>query len=524
MMQTATLPISQRQAHPLAQRPRRMLRWSVNRDFESATAHLLTQGGDSRIVLNGQGSNFYGYAPCPDPGLVQFGSSTGSVISTAGFQAAVALYRRLSGPSGSYHLEVERQRCELSLLSGANRLPGTELVFAASGTDIHLFAAHLTAQGQSTPLQAVMVESSETGSGVPEALSALHFASQTSQGLSVVRGQPVAQTPLLRPVCVKLRHVDGSLRSLAEVDAEFAGAVARQMQAGGSCLLVMTDVTKTGLVAPSLACATKLRAMYGKRLSVLVDACQFRLSSDTLLGYLTQDFMVSITGSKFVGGPAFCGALLLPPGAAQRSRVVPLNALAGYSARSDWPPGWLSAKTLAESANLGLLVRWEAALSELRRFRAIPDQAAHGFLLTWQQAVCERIALDEHFGALPVAALLRGRASGAQGWDSVQTIFPFQVFKHTTGGRQALNMQETVLLYQQLGRRQGVLGVMEARFQLGQPVLCGLQGGQSLGALRLCSGARLVTESMAARQSVTHAIEQAMQALDKVATLTQAFR
>lgn len=496
-----------------------------NQEFEAATAHVLTQGGDTRIELNAAGANIYGCGPRPDPALVQFGSSTGSVISSAGFQAAVALHKRLVSWQCNYHAEVERQRCELSALSGASRLPGTEVVFAASGTDIHLFAAHLATQGQRTPLQAVMVEPAETGSGVPAALAALHFATQTSRGRPVTCGVPWFDASLQPPLGVKLRQTDGSLRSVAEVDAEFAAHVARLMQVDGRCMLVMTDVSKTGLLAPSLACATALRQRFGDQLTVLVDACQFRLSSETLLGYLLQDFMVAITGSKFVGGPAFCGALLLPPAVAQRNQTVPLKVLADYSSRSDWPHGWLPAKALSGSVNLGVLLRWEAALTELRRFRAVPDQAVHDFLQAWQQAVTSRIAQDDSFEALPVMPLVRSHANGLHAWDSVQTIFPFQIFKPMAGGgRQTLSQEETTYVHWQLRNPQGAFEAPGTRFQLGQPVPCGLQGGVMVSALRMCNSARLVTESIAARQPVDQAIAQAMRAFDKLAQLAQALR
>ena len=511
--------------HPSAQLTRTLARLSSNRDFESVTARLLTQGGDTRIALNLQGLNTYGFGPRPDPGLVQFGSSTGSVISTGGFRAAVALFRRLYGPLGSYHQEVERQRRELSQLSGAADLPGTELVFAASGTDIHLFAAHLASQGKGGRFRAAMVEPSETGSGVPAALAALHFASQTSQGSSVQRGAPISPSALSSPKSVKLRHADGSLRSTPEVDAEFSAQVADLIQTDGRCLLVLTDVTKTGLLAPSLACAAALRAQYGKRLSVLVDACQFRASAGTLRAYLAQEFMVAITGSKFVGGPAFCGALLLPPGLAQRGREVALNALVDYSARSDWPADWQSARVLQESANLGQLLRWEAALVELHRFKAIAEKDTHDFLNAWQRAVSTRLAQDDTFEALPVMPLSRGTNSAHTAWDEVQTILGFRVFKPIAGGgRQVLSLEETTQLYQQLRGAHGAPGATAARFQLGQPVLCGQQDGRPVGALRLCSGARLVTESLARHQPVTCAIEQAMRALDQIELLAQALR
>jgi hypothetical protein len=196
------------------------------RNVEAETERLLTQGGDTRIELNAVGANAYGCAPRPDPALVQLGSSTGSVISEAGFQAAVALYKRGACSAGRYRFEIERQRRELAYLTGAVRLPGTQVVLAASGTDIHLFATLLAARGERGALRAVMVQPEETGSGVPAALAALHFAAKTSQGCVVKRGVPVADTPLQPPIAVALRHADGSLRSSTEVDAEFSEQVA----------------------------------------------------------------------------------------------------------------------------------------------------------------------------------------------------------------------------------------------------------------------------------------------------------
>jgi hypothetical protein len=272
--------------------------------------------------------------------------------------------------------------------------------------------------------------------------------------------------------------------------------------------------------------------VHGERLTVLVDACQFRLSPDSLQAYLAQDFMVAITGSKFVGGPAFCGALLLPPGVARRSRRVPLDALGAYSSRFDWPPGWTPAKVLQETVNLGVLLRWEASLVELRRFRALPDAAVHDFLQAWQQAVLRRLSEDDTFDMLPVAPLHRNAPPGSVAWDRVQTIFSFLVFKSSyCSNRQVASRDETALLFRQMRQVEVAHGnlfrsaaAMNTRFQLGQPVPCGLRDGQPVSALRMCASARLVTESMLRGQSVEQAIAQTMLAFDKLAMLAQALR
>ena len=486
-------------------------------------ARALTEGGDARIRLGGAGANAYGCPPQPDPGLIAFGSSTASVISEPAFEAAAALCVRLAARPEGYLGEVARLRRTLLQLSGADAVFGTDLVLAASGTDLHLFATQLVARGPDVAVQAVMAEASETGSGVPAALAARHFATGTCQGRTVSRGTPVSAQSACEPIAVALREADGALRSADAVDADFTAAVEQVLRAGRRCLLVLTDLSKTGLVAPTPTCATRLRKRYGERLEVLVDACQFRLASTSLADYLAQDWMVAITGSKFVTGPAFCGALLLPPALARRSWHRPLTALQHYTARSDWPQRWPAAEVLDDTSNPGLLLRWQAALVELQRFRAVPEALADRFLQHWGRAVAERLHSDRAFEPLPVAAL-----DGVRGgcWDRQQTIFPFLVYRHTPAG------QRVPLTSAQTAELQRALAVVATdpghddplssmRFQLGQPVACGTRDGQPVSALRLCASARTVVQAARSVQGCSQAVAQAMAALDKVAWLVR---
>jgi len=68
--------------------------------------------------------------------------------------------------------------------------------------------------------------------------------------------------------------------------------------------------------------------------------------------------MLCITGSKFFGGPAFSGALLVPAKVARKSGRFPME----------------------EAPNFGLLLRWEAALASLRAFRALPEEKTRQFM------------------------------------------------------------------------------------------------------------------------------------------------
>ncbi|MFM2341288.1 MAG: hypothetical protein RLZZ592_941 [Pseudomonadota bacterium] len=500
-------------------------------DLVEATAYWLTQGGDTRLQLDAQGVNLYGCPPRPDPGLIALGSSTASVVSSRGFDAACRLMLRLGADPGCWPAEVDRVRAELLTLSGADQVPGTQVVLAASGTDLHLIATQLLAPGHETaavPLQALMADPAETGSGVPKALAARHFNASTAQGAQVVPGLALPGSEMAPASTVALREPDGRPRPVEAIDAAFTAEAERIIRAGRRCLLVLVDVSKTGLVAPSPACALRLRHRWGDRLEVLVDACQFRLAPASVAAFLRQDFGVALTGSKFVGGPAFSGALLMPPGWAARARRRPLQSLRAYSARSDWPRSWSGARDLSGRLNPGLLLRWEAALAELRRLREVPDDAMIPILRAWGEAVAERLATDPVFAPLAVTPLPSTRdwrlAEPVQPalWDRQQTIFPFLLRRREAGRWRGLHPEEMAWLHRQMRESQlgeGVPLLGQLRVQIGQPVVCGVRDGQAMTALRLCLGARDLTAAAAGPQALAEALIQARMALDKLAWL-----
>ena len=129
-----------------------------------STAQLLTTGGDRRIVCDSvTGTNKYNCPPIPEPYILAYGSATASTISPAAFAAAEALRQRLQisagseAPSITYARELQRTRKELQQLFA---LDNTDILFASSGTDLHLLAAQLACEA-TLPL-ILMMESTET--------------------------------------------------------------------------------------------------------------------------------------------------------------------------------------------------------------------------------------------------------------------------------------------------------------------------------------------------------------------------
>ncbi len=459
------------------------------------TARLLVAGDDKRITLDPlRGVNRYGCGPMPDPDLLDFASATASVISNAAFRAAGQLRERLEQdlrrlpPAALYARELARMRKELLALCALGDLPDPDIVFAESGTDLHRIAAELAQAASDLPVLALMVGESETGSGV--------LAAMTGPAIEVAN--------------VALRNADGSPRSAGEIDADFSGLALQAQAAGRHVLLVQADISKTGMIAPSYGCTAALQQALGEQLDVLIDACQFRIAPATLRACLAHGYSVALTGSKFIGGPSFSGALLIPAKTADRLRRRPFpRPLATHSTVADWPDSWPVRDVLETSWNFGLLLRWHAALSELRAFRALHEADVARFVQSFAQAIQEKLAGSPEFSPVAVPGLDRSGLLAQSGWDRDQTVFPFQLYRVTGSGRQALDVEQTLKVYRSLPTG-------APRCQLGQPV----NYGAERNALRLCLSARLVVHTLA-HDAADRIIAQAIAALDKAARLAR---
>lgn len=507
------------------------------------TEQLLITGGDARIALDpSSGLNKYGCQPLPDPQLMSFGSSTASAISTTGFAAANQLRQKLLRDIATephavvYAREIQRIRSELFRLCEISDLAGLEAVFATSGTDAHLIAAQYAGSGERMPALAVMMEANETGSGVAAALAGCHFNTAGPQNTVVIEGTRIMGSANLEVVSVPVRFTDGSLRQLTDVDAQVESLVNEAVALGRRVLLILADQSKTGLIVPSLACISRLHHRLPDSIDILVDACQFRIAPPTLRAYLEQGFMVALTGSKFFTGPSFSAILLLPFAAAQklRQRKFP-PALLPYSSRGNWPTDWNMAGELNSAANFGLLLRWEAALEEMRKFCPIPQTAIIDFLQAFAHAIRHRLTSDPAFELLPVPQLDRRPLTEANSWDHLQTVFSFLLYhpethSETRAGRLPLRREETLHVYKQLqtglaknpafNRTDSGSGIASLRCQLGQPVACGNRNGIEVSALRICVSARLVIEAVSQHgKGATAVIEDALAALDKAALM-----
>lgn len=497
-----------------------------------STAELLTLGGDERIELDaGQMTNRYGRKPLPDREIFSFGSATASTISDIGFSAAEKLRQRIlqtlhgRAPEELYLEEIDRLRTEFIGLCGLEHIQGLELIVSPSGTDAHMLASKLVAGSAVAKTLAIMVQSEETGSGVGHALAGgMHSPHRESGGIRVNPADPID----VRSIAVRMEGA--RLRPIAAVDDELEAIVSAAITRYSRILIVLTDVSKTGVLAPTPSKALDLKRRWRDRVEILIDASQFRLAPKTLQTYLTIGCLVIVTGSKFLGGPAFSAMLLVPESLACRLKKRPLHPIPGAkSCRADWPRNWAGAQSLPEVSNFGLLLRWEAALVELRAFRSVSEEDVQSVVFDFHKEVTSWLNNAPNFQLLEQPTLQRHLPVTHNSWDELPTIFPFILFHVCRrAGRNPVAVPQTKRIYDHLCQDSTVKAKMpgdsmlSVRCEVGQPVPCGELEGVQVAALRLCLSARLIVEAInAGERGMKHLFDRSLLVLEKVAFLTR---
>ena len=475
------------------------------RDLFTPLDTLLVSGGDPRLALDPNGLlNAYGCAASPEPELWNFASSTASTISQLAYDRAALAREELMHKCLFDEVEVAFDaRCEdmREELRGHLQLPArVDIVFSPSGTDSQLHALFLARAVLGAIPVTIVVGADQTGSGTVHTARGHHFSSLTASGFAVRKNGPVAG---LAGDSIAVPLLDNaSDMAMRDPDAAVMRAIQDSLAQGRRVLLHIMDSSKLGWRAPSEACLDEIAKRWNGQVQIVVDACQTRLGRRRLRFYLDRGYMVLMTGSKFFGGPAFSGALLVPKGL---SRVVDrlgeiAPGLFDYAGRCDWPMGWTALRSRFERRpNFGQWLRWEAALAEIGSYYAVPGAFRARVLAELAAGIDSMIALSPSLRRVSTGA----RTTGPDDEEFAHaTIFPFTLQRDG----KPVSIAETVAVHRALTRDMSEVisgsvadrKVAAQRCLIGQPVRLEQPDAAPQAVLRLCVGARLVTEAWSA--------------------------
>jgi hypothetical protein len=367
---------------------------------QARAAELMTTGGDARIVLTPERhQNRYYSGPWPQD-VLAYASSTANDISPDAFA-------RVSGLGEQPYAEgLEALRGRIRTAYGVP--DDVAIVFAPSGTDLE-YVALACVHDRAERLHNVLLGADEVGNGCIHSAHGRYFANETALGVSVKPGEPVPSLGERVSIeDVPVRDALGHAFTSACIRDRIEQGIERDPEA--HTLVHVVHGSKTGLILPLIEDIDDLIAREGERMTLVVDACQARITSAAIADYLKRDAIVFVTGSKFMGGPPFSGFALVPPALAARAPKLP-EGFATIFRRAEWPAGWRGADALEDSANPGLLLRLEASVFELERFQQLSLERVTRIILAFHAAV--RTAMVDRLGGRRMAPYPPGhRAEG----------------------------------------------------------------------------------------------------------------
>lgn len=380
---------------------------------------LLAGGGDARLTLDAQtGLNRYMSGPYPRD-VIAYASSTANDISAPAFRH---LLTQPPVPEGGYGAALDAMRARLRKVFGLDE--GVEVVFAPSGTDLEYVALAATIGRAEGGVHNVLLGADEVGRGCVLSAAGKYFSGESALGGTVEAGTPIAGLERVSLTDIPVRCGEGRARSSGEIAAAIDTEVELALAERRHALVHVVHGSKTGLILPELAEIDALRARWGEAVTLVIDACQVRISPAEVAAYLEREAIVLLTGSKFIGGVPFSGFALVPQALMRRAPRL-AQGLEALFRRAEWPESWPGAEALEDSANPGLAARIDGALFELERFWALPAATIEQVVVDFQR--CLRRDLVAPLGLREVETSAEGHAPADKTPDLLRTLVTLDV-------------------------------------------------------------------------------------------------
>lgn len=357
---------------------------------------LLVSGGDERITQLENGLNKYFINPIAFEDYVFRGSCTCNALNEDSKEAVISEWNAMQKEGFSNRIEAKRS--ELRSIIGEEMADEFEVFFAPSGSDLNyytlLFQRLLNPK---KPIINLVTCPEELGSGSTLAAEGRYYFQTDQFGGKVEKGAKLEGMFSLEAVYFAARDIEGNIQNHKE-------ALTKRILLEKEEKAVIANLvlgSKSG-IEDNLAIVPRLRneAMW------VVDMCQMRVNQRILKKLLRLDACIMITGSKFFQAPPFCAALLVPKSIVFKLRTVENTQTALYFDKVfsafDIPPSLPNLrKQFSTFENNGMLLRWEAALSEMRIIHDFSIDEILAKINEWNEKVTAIIQKMPQFELMP---------------------------------------------------------------------------------------------------------------------------
>ncbi|MGK0367245.1 MAG: hypothetical protein ACI9QD_000379 [Thermoproteota archaeon] len=329
----------------------------------------------------------------------------------------------------------------------------------------------------------------EVGSGTKLATGLKHFSSRAPQGNDLDEDIFVSKLDNVK-VSVQsfyTRDDKTNVYNSAESEEKIYDMVKKEVESNKIVVFHYVHASKTGVCIPSYDMAKKIKEDFGNKVIMVVDAAQMRLRTDSVEQYLEMGMNIIVTGSKFIGGAPFSGALLVNEKDSKTFLETNIKLPSEFDQYFD-QFGVSELVKREESqidwSNWGLYMRWEVALHEMKQFDRIPLEFANRFIYEWGKSVEKMIESDKIVvNILKESALLPSDDSSLS---NANSIVPFEI---------VTNPKLTLIQLKKIHARMTIKRTRDDIIcEIGQPVQIST-GDNKRYALRVALGAKNVIDA-----------------------------
>ncbi|MCO4753970.1 MAG: hypothetical protein KC478_05785 [Bacteriovoracaceae bacterium] len=462
---------------------------------------LLSQGGDDRSTIDPKTlKNKYHSSTLPFYDY-QRSSCTSSSVSLETYLHMEQVHFELMAATALGDVDKEslfhNQRDEIfSFFVSSMLKEKVSILSTPSGTDVEFLCTwlgvirHQEIFDQKQKKVSVFVNGDlEVGSGTKLAAGLNHFSGRAPLGHELTKGEAVIDDAHI-DVNVEsfyTRDESSNVYNSAASEQKLYNMVKEHVEDGRVVVFHYVHASKTGVCIPSYDMAIKIKTDFKDKVVMVVDAAQMRLTSDSVEQYLELGMNVIVTGSKFIGGAPFSGALLLNEHDTRTFVETKLELPAQYDQYFDQYGINDIVKREASSrawCNWGLFMRWEVAVHEMRQFASIPLEFSNLFIYEWGKRVEKMIESGKFkVNILKESALLPSDDSSLS---QANSIIPFEI--ETTP---ALTQDQLKKIHAAMTVKRTPEDII---CEIGQPVQIST-GDKKRFALRVALGAKNVTDA-----------------------------
>ena len=364
-------------------------------DFELA----ITSGGDERIELKENGLNKYFLNPNDADGILSRASCTCSPLSNDVKARVKAAFKVITSNEATLEDIRIKQRYRMKALLQNSNSTDFNIFFAPSGSDLCYYPLLFSKiKNGDQPIMSLISRPEELGTGSILANTGKYHAEKTQIKESVTKSSSIKDGLHVDHILFPARSSDGNV-----IDHKTKIYEAIDQYRDSHTIIVNLVIGSKSGIEDSVSIIKD----GPEDVTWVIDLCQMRARPKLFNELLAANCLLMITGSKFYQSPPFSGALLVPESYADgiMNGRIDEEIVDGFDtvySKYDIPPSYRQLRELFKPhENIGLTLRWEAAICESENLSRYTEREATFAISNWNRRLIDYFGTKECFELLP---------------------------------------------------------------------------------------------------------------------------